>query len=149
MKLSCIGIECPGAFSWVNPPEPLSFSGLATGGAISIIALIFIMAISVISAIGHTLRLLGKSVKSLKFTAYVANWAFVADVGFALLAVLAFPIAFGVDNGPPVEDMGMTANTGVGVTVLIIVLALVNIIVRFVPPVYSKLRYSNALLSYN
>lgn len=148
MKLSCVGTDCPGAFSWVNPPEPLSFGGLATGGAISIIALIIIMAISVISAIGHALRLLGKSVKALKFSAYVANWAFVADFGFALLAVLAFPIAFGVDNGPPVTTLSMTATTGVGVTVLIIVLALVHIIVRFVPPVYAKLRYSNALLSY-
>jgi hypothetical protein len=145
--MSCLGAEdCP-AFTWVNPPLGLSFAGLATGGAVSIIALIVIMAVSVLSIIGHALRLLGKSIKLLGFTAFVANWAFVADAVLALIAVLAFPIAFGVDNGPPVETFGMTATTGVGVTVLIILLALIHIVVRFVPPLYSKLRYSNALLA--
>jgi len=146
-KMSCLGAaECP-AFSWIDPPLGLSFAGLATGGAVSLIALIVIMAVSVLSCIGHVLRLIGKSVKVLAFTAPVANWSFVVDAVNALIAVLAFPIAFGVDNGPPVDSFGMTATTGVGVTVLIILLALINIVVRFVPPLSSKLRYSNALLS--
>lgn len=149
-EATLVGLRCVGApdctFSWIDPPLNLSFAGLATGGAISLIALIIIMVIEVLSIVAHALRLLGKTIAFLRWTAFVANWSFVAGAVLALLAVLAFPIAFGVDNGEPVTSLNMTATSGVGVTVLIIVICLINIVLRFVPPVSSKTRYSNAVI---
>lgn len=149
-EATLVGLRCVGApdctFSWIDPPLNLSFAGLATGGAISLIALIIIMVIEVLSIVAHALRLLGKTIAFLRWTAFVANWSFVAGAVLALLAVLAFPIAFGVDNGEPVTSLNMTATSGVGVTVLIIVICLINIVLRFVPPVSSKTRYNNAVI---
>lgn len=147
--LRCLGFEtmvdgC--TFSWVDPPLGLSFAGLATGGAISLIALIIIMVVEVLAIVAHVLRLLGKTIAFLRWTAFVANWSFVADTVLAVLAVLAFPIAFGVDNGPPITTLSMTATSGVGIAVLIIVICVINLVLRFVPPVNAKTRYSNAVI---
>jgi hypothetical protein len=134
------------SFFWVSPPFPLDFGGVAAGGAISLIALIVIMVIEVLAIVAHVLRLMGKTVPTV--LRGVANWSFVAVAPFALLAVLSFPIAFGVDGGKLMQsgDTGTTATTGVGVTVLIIVIAVVNILLRFIPIVNAKTRYSNAVI---
>jgi len=145
-QFQCVGfdaVECP--FFWVNPPLNLSFDGLAIGGAISLIALIIIMLIEVIAAVGHAMRLFGKTLP-LAFLKGVANWNFVAIGPLALLAVLSFPIAFGVDEGVELGTLKQTATTGVGVTVLIIIISVVNMLVRFIPIAKSKLRYDNAML---
>jgi hypothetical protein len=143
-----------GNFFWVSPPFPLDFSGVAAGGAISMIALIVIMVIEVLAIVAHVLRLTGKTVPTV--LRGVANWSFVAVAPLALMAVLSFPIAFGTDGnlstlflragqGGDVQS-GVTATTGVGVTVLIIVIAVVNILLRFIPIVNAKTRYSNAVI---
>jgi hypothetical protein len=145
-QFQCIGFDdvaCP--FFWVDPPVG-SFAGIAIGGAISLIALIIIMLIEVIAAVGHAMRLFGKTLP-LAFLKSIANWNFVAVGPLALLAVLSFPIAFGVDEGIEAGSLKQTATTGVGVTVLIIIISVVNMLVRFIPIAKTKLRYDNAMLS--
>lgn len=110
--------------------------GMATGGIISLFALIALLLLHIVATVGHAMRVLGKT--SPKIVHLLANWVFPLDIALGLLSILAFPIAFASSSIPSPASVSTSPAAGLGFAVLVMVIGIVLSLIR-IPAVSAKI----------